>query len=115
MCRASDVVAQLDPAALPVLGDEVLRLIERDCVPGGSRQNLVTAESFTYWGKATSAQKVLLTDAQTSGGLLLCVRPGRVAAVMQLLEKERAACRAVIGRMRRRRKGDGLVVVTSDA
>ena len=101
LCRSSHVGARIDAALLPVIGREVRKLIEQDCVPGGSHQNLKTASSFTDWGKATPVQKALLADAQTSGGLLLCVRPKDLEPVLRLLRRRRTACAAAIGRIER--------------
>jgi len=47
----------------------------------------------------TDAHKILLTDAQTSGGLLLCVRPGLLNDVLKVLKKGRTLCAEVIGRI----------------
>ncbi len=99
MCRASRVGAEIEAARLPVISPEVFKLIEKECIPGGSRQNLETAIDFTEWHGATSAQKVLLADAQTSGGLLLCVRPARLERVLKLLKKFKTPSAAVIGRI----------------
>jgi len=101
LCRASEVGANVDAAMVPVISREVLTLVAQDCVPGGSRQNLKTAESFTDWGKATSAQRTLMTDAQTSGGLLLCVAAKHLPAVLKSLRAHRTACAVVIGRVER--------------
>lgn len=99
LCRASGVGAEILAGAAPMIGRDVLTLIARDCVPGGSRENLKTVDRFTDWGKATAAQKTLLTDAQTSGGLLLCVRPQHLDAVLRLLKKHRTPCATVIGKI----------------
>lgn len=99
MCRASGVGAELFADSLPLLGREVLSLIERDCIPGGSRENQRTADAFTDWGGASAAQKAVLSDAQTSGGLLLCVPPRNLAKVRQLLRRSKAHCSEVVGRI----------------
>ncbi len=104
MCRASGVGAQIEASRVPVICDEVFRLIAKDCIPGGSRENLKTANAFTEWNGVPDERKILLADAQTSGGLLLCVRPQLLDAVMRILKKHRAPCAAVIGRIRRRKK-----------
>jgi len=78
MCRASEVSAEIFSNRTPAIDDEVLALIARDCIPGGSRDNLKTANSIVDWRKTTSPPRVLLTDAQTSGGLLLAVAPSRL-------------------------------------
>jgi len=99
LCLASGVGAEISAAAVPVLAKEVFDLIQRDCIPGGSRENLKTAEAFTRWDGATAAQKILLADAQTSGGLLLCVRSTNLPALEKLLKRCRTPCAAVIGRI----------------
>jgi selenide,water dikinase len=99
MCRASGVGAEIDAARVPVLSNEVFDLIAKDCIPGGSRENLKTANEITEWHRPTEAQKILLADAQTSGGLLLCVRPRLLRDVLEVLKKRRTLCAKVIGRI----------------
>jgi selenide, water dikinase len=96
MCRASGVGAEISAGAVPVISAEVVELIVAGCIPGGSRDNLEFAGSFTEWDGATPAQKVLLTDAQTSGGLLLSVPRLNLEKVLKLL-KLHALSAAVIG------------------
>ncbi len=99
ICRESHVGAEINLSAVPTLGKEVFTLIEKDCVPGGTRQNLKAAESFTDWGNTTNPRKFLLTDAQTSGGLLLCVAPTKLDGVLKLLRRAGTPSAAVIGRL----------------
>jgi selenide,water dikinase len=97
LCRASGVGAEISADAVPVIDAEVVKLIAAGCVPGGSRDNLEFAASFTEWDGATPAQKVLLTDAQTSGGLLLSVPQRNLHTVLNFLKRQRALCAVVIG------------------
>jgi selenide,water dikinase len=99
MCRASGVGAEIAADAVPVISAEVFRLIEAGCIPGGSRDNLAFATSFTEWDGATQTHKTLLTDAQTSGGLLLSVPRRNLDAALKLLIRHRALCAAVIGQI----------------
>ena len=99
MCRASGVGAEIDANRVPVLSNAVWELIEQDCIPGGSRENLKTANELTEWHGVPEAHKILLTDAQTSGGLLLCVRPRLLNDVLKVLKKNRTLCAKVIGRI----------------
>lgn len=103
MCRASGVSARLDPDRIPMIDPEVIHLIERDCIPGGTRDNLKLTNQTVDWGKTAKARRILLADAQTSGGLLLSVSPRRLPAVLRLLKRERAACASVIGQVTRPR------------
>ena len=51
MCRASDVSAVIDPARVPPISQEIVDLIERGCVPGGTEQNLIGANAVVEWDK----------------------------------------------------------------
>lgn len=99
MCRSSGVGAEVDASKLPVIGKQVLALIEGNCIPGGSRENLKVANQFTEWAGAIESDKILAADAQTSGGLLLCVREKNLESVLRILKKHRTACAVVIGRI----------------
>jgi selenide,water dikinase len=104
MCRASGVGAEITADAVPVISEEVFHLIAAGCIPGGSRDNLAFATKFTEWDGATPDQKTLLTDAQTSGGLLLSVPPRNLDAVLKRLKRDHAPCAAIIGRVVKSRK-----------
>ena len=104
MCRASHVSAEINVRSVPVVGKEAFDLIAANCVPGGSRDNLAYANSYAGWDRVSEAEKILLTDAQTSGGLLLSVPERRAEDVLKLLKKLRTPCAAVIGSILRSRK-----------
>jgi selenide, water dikinase len=101
MCRASGVGAEIVAAKVPVISPEISGLIAQDCVPGGTRQNLETANEIVEWNNTPEPLRLLLADAQTSGGLLLCVPPKRLREVEGVLKKNRAACAAIIGKITR--------------
>jgi selenide,water dikinase len=104
MCRSSNVGAVLHAARIPGITSDVFDLIASDCVPGGSRDNLAYANEFTEWDRVPDPQKTLLTDAQTSGGLLLSVPRKNVNAVLKLLKHRNTSCAAVIGQIVRSAK-----------
>jgi selenide,water dikinase len=95
--RASNVGAKIIASEVPPLSDELFSLIERDCIPGGTRSNMKSAEQITDWHSTPSAKRVLLCDAQTSGGLLLCVPPANLRVVLALLHSHQIPAAAVIG------------------
>jgi selenide,water dikinase len=103
-CRASDTSADIDLACVPVIDRAIIDLIARGCVPGGSRQNLAAANSDVDWQDTTEEQKILLTDAQTSGGLLLCVNHKRLATLLRVLKKSHGLSTAIIIKIARRRR-----------
>jgi len=99
LCRASGVSAEIDPNAVPMVSDEIADLIEQGCVPGGSRENLVATTVAVDWESTDESRRILLTDAQTSGGLLLCVPQVKLEKVLGILRQRRTPCAAVIGRI----------------
>ena len=99
MCRASGVGAQIVAARVPLISSEIPALIAQDCVPGGTRQNLETANAIVEWDNTPEPQRILLADAQTSGGLLLCVPPKQLPQVEGVLKKKGTVCAAVIGKI----------------
>ncbi len=80
-------------------------MCRRACVPAGSRDNLAAANSEVDWGNVSDQRKILLTDAQTSGGLLLCVAQRLLPKVLRVLRKARAPAAAIVGQIVRRRRG----------
>jgi selenide,water dikinase len=97
MCVASRVEAEIFANRVPVISEEVLSLIAKDCIPGGSRENLKTANALVHWNGVSEARKVLLADAQTSGGLLLSVQPRKLNEVLAILKQNGTPSAAVIG------------------
>lgn len=97
LCRASGVGAEIDASQLPIIAPEVLKLIERECIPGGSRENLKACEALVEWDGVRHSQRILAADAQTSGGLLLCVKREKLAALLKILNRYHTPCAAVIG------------------
>ncbi len=104
LCRASGAGAEIFASRVPAISRDIQRLIERECVPGGSRENLKTAEEFTEFEGCAQGDRFLLADAQTSGGLLLCVPPKRLDEVLLMLKKLKTPCAAVIGKIVRSSK-----------
>jgi len=103
-CGLITYEAEIDPARVPVIAPEVERLIARDCIPGGTRDNLEASAETVAWGETSRNRRILLCDAQTSGGLLIAVAPKKLKAVLALLRKERIAVSPAIGRIRTKRK-----------
>ena len=66
--------ADIDLNAVPFL-DGVRELAERDLFPSGSRRNHEAYRDQVDWGGAAEIDQLMLCDAQTSGGLLVCLPP----------------------------------------
>ncbi len=71
LARASGVTAVLDPAAVPYL-DGAREALRAGHVSGGTRRNLDWVAPHTRFGPQVSEEdRLLLADAQTSGGLIV--------------------------------------------
>jgi len=70
LARASGVTAVIDAAAVPYV-DGAREAVRDGFVSGGTRRNLAWVEPHTDFGDCDEATRLLLADAQTSGGLLL--------------------------------------------
>ena len=104
MCRASSVTAEIFPDKVPAISDEIFELIKQDCIPGGTRDNLKGTVQTVDFANTSSIHRTLLSDAQTSGGLLLCVPERSLRKVSVALKKYGTPSAAVIGRIVRRGK-----------
>lgn len=107
MLEASGVGAEMDAAAVPWI-EAARELAERGHVPGGTERNLEAADRFCDWGETDAVTRVLLGDAQTSGGLLAACPADRVSEIVNALEGEPAS--EVIGRVTA--AAPGTIVVT---
>ena len=74
MLIASDKSAIINYLDIPLMSG-ALDLARQDAFPGGSRANLLSVEPEMLWdGDFEKYEKLILSDAQTSGGLLIAVR-----------------------------------------
>jgi len=98
MARASGVSARIEAARVPVL-DGVADLVEAGHVPGGTRRNLADAAPVvSYEGEVSETTRLVLADAQTSGGLLIASAPERTDELLGELA-DRGETAAVIGKI----------------
>ncbi len=79
--------AQIHASAVPLL-DGALQLAADGVVPGGTRTNLANAlnTGVLFAGDVTEALRLVLCDAQTSGGLLIAVAPHEKQQALAELE-----------------------------
>ena len=56
-------------------------------ITSGTRRNRDdAADTVSYGGEVSDVTRILLADAQTSGGLIIAIPPGRTAALLGELE-----------------------------
>jgi selenide,water dikinase len=99
LVEAAGLSAELVASSVPLLPG-ALDLARAGVVPGGTKRNLNYASPVTAFDDAIEpALRVALADAQTSGGLLLCVPPARADEALAALRARGVGDGAVIGRL----------------
>lgn len=85
ICEGSGVRAEVYFNQIPKLAN-VESYIEAGCVPGGTQRNF---DSYGHLiGPMSDAQRNLLCDPQTSGGLLIAVEPSEVAKIKEIAQQQ---------------------------
>ena len=99
MARGASCTVEIDWRAVPVLGG-VRELAVRGFVTGASARNWAGYGHDVHLPAGFSAEdRALLTDPQTSGGLLVSCEPPAVDAVMATFARHGFAAATVVGRM----------------
>ncbi|WP_208280774.1 selenide, water dikinase SelD [Massilia oculi] len=99
LARGAQLHAQLDMPAIPLLPG-VLQLAHDGFFTGASGRNWDAYGKDVQLDEALSpAQRALLTDPQTSGGLLVACDPASVDDVLALFAREGFLDAAVVGRV----------------
>ena len=98
MLRASGVAATVNSEAVPIMSG-ARELARAGHVSGGTMRNLQDVDgSVSFADPVEEVTRTLLGDAQTSGGLLMCVAPDAVEALLLDLQG-RSPVAAVIGKI----------------
>ncbi|HEY3282826.1 MAG TPA: selenide, water dikinase SelD [Armatimonadota bacterium] len=95
--EGSGVGARIFWEQVPFLG-QVAGLAKEGVIPGGTERNLASVEELMRWPEGFEEwQRLMLADAQTSGGLLASVPADRVDELLALLRQAGTPAQAVIG------------------
>lgn len=88
MTVGSGVTAQIEAKSVPLI-EEAISLASAGVVPGGTENNLEYVSPYVSWdGSISKVMKIVLADAQTSGGLLIAVNPKQADAMLkELIQK----------------------------
>jgi selenide,water dikinase len=99
ICRGSKLGAQVQLGGLPLIQTAV-GFAKQDIVTGASGRNWNSyGQRITWPDDAAAWQRALISDPQTSGGLLVSCQPQAVAAVLQAFHDAGFEQAAAIGRM----------------
>jgi selenide, water dikinase len=78
IARASNVTLSVDLDAIPIFPG-VREAVRARFVTDGAKRNGEYLRDLVHWKKGTEEDRAILYDPQTSGGLLVCVSPAKVA------------------------------------
>jgi selenide,water dikinase len=82
IARASDVTLHIRVSSVPIL-PRAIDAWRSGARPGGGTRNLDYLQPIVAWGSATDVERALLTDPQTSGGLLVAVPSSHVGEYLE--------------------------------
>lgn len=100
IAQGSGVSAKVSVEAIPVI-EGVSELLDMGIAPGGTHRNLESLDGVVDWHtNITERTRILLADAQTSGGLLMSVAPDKLDTLLTALADAGVETRAVIGEIR---------------
>ena len=108
MLAGSECDVEIDYGKVPFL-PEVKNLATAGVIPGGSHNNLDFVADFVDFGTLPRTGKLLLCDAQTSGGLLIAVPADEAKKLVNDLKEAGISEAAIVGEFKS--KGKGLINV----
>jgi selenide,water dikinase len=85
IARASKVTLRVDLDMIPVFPG-VREAVRARFVTDGAKRNAEYLLDLVRWEKGTEEDRAILHDPQTSGGLVVCVSPSRVANYLSRVE-----------------------------
>jgi selenide,water dikinase len=97
MMEASGAGARIGFSKVPLIAG-TWKLVQDGVAPGGTRRNLEYVDRVVQWDQSLSQEaKLVLCDAQTSGGLLLSVSPEKAPRLMTALAQRGIGEAAIVG------------------
>ncbi len=96
MARASKIDIQIYPKDVPII-TETYQLVDNGCIPCAAFKNLEYIQNNVDFNGCDYNLKMILTDAQTSGGLLMGVQSGKVNSVLNSLIRSGFSGSKVVG------------------
>jgi len=99
MALGSEVTLQIDADKVPFF-EGVMELLELGCIPGACFRNLEYVGSYCNFDTNLNYnKKMLLLDAQTSGGLLICCPENKAMPMKAELQKAGYTFSEIVGRI----------------
>lgn len=105
LARASEVTLEIEVSKVPVIKG-AWELVKKGMAPGGTKNNIKAYREFVKTPKCFEESLFeLLFDPQTSGGLLITTPKEKSNALVRELKRQKTLAYAVIGEVKRKKKG----------
>ena len=112
MMEGSGTGAHVYKSKVPVI-EGTDDLLKQGIAPGGTMRNLQSLNTTVLWDEdITENDKILLSDAQTSGGLLISVNPSKADKLQNLLSETGTLSNQIIGEVYSLSENDPTIHVT---
>lgn len=85
MILSTNVGVEIQKSDVPVL-EQARKFASAGIIPGGTKNNLDYVSEEMLWNNTSETEKLILCDAQTSGGLLVAVDEAQADAMMKELK-----------------------------
>ena len=100
VCIGSNVSAEIYYKDIPFI-DDVEKLAKENIIPSGTKKNLNYVKPHIYSGNTiTETKKLMLADAQTSGGLLIAVDESHCEKLIKKINSNSDISAKCIGRIK---------------
>ena len=97
MCESSKVQANINFEQIPLI-DNTIDFAENGIIPGGTKRNFEYLNDFINFNKELPMfKKLIMSDAQTSGGLLISVSKENTNCLIEELKKQNCLSVCIIG------------------
>jgi selenide, water dikinase len=106
MAKASKVDLELYSKEIPFI-NESYQLVDNGCIPCAAFKNLEYSQSSIIFNDVDYNLKMLLSDAQTSGGILMGVDPKYAQNALNNLIKQGFSCSKIVGEVKK--AGEGII------
>ena len=111
ICKGSYVSSEIQVSEIPYING-TSELAEKGIIPKGSKQNFNTSKKYTNFSETISEiGKFILSDAQTSGGLLISLPENQANEYLNRFRNETGMEAAIIGKIVK--KGKDTITVHS--
>ena len=97
MCESSKVTANINFEKIPLI-ENMINFAKKDIIPGGTKRNFEYLNRFiNFKSEMPMFKKLIMCDAQTSGGLLISVSKQNTDLLIEELKKQQCLSTNIIG------------------